>query len=240
MASCLLSSSLRLRETSTCFLCSCASFRPAAFFISNSSCSCVSRTLHHSPRKRAVSTSSARSRSRWARLRSSCWARLDWTSDSQRAIWSAFWRRLRSSWAAFSCTCLSTRSSSSFCMSARRLACASIIAFRACCFCWKTSSSFFFRSCSIFSFLAAYPWIFSSSCCCRKSSAFLTSSASASAFFRASSSRFATSMASRDRFHSSPYLRSCSSCSRRRRRSRRSRSLRVMSMRWASASSLMT
>mmetsp|Transcript_108012 Transcript_108012/g.262416 ORF Transcript_108012/g.262416 Transcript_108012/m.262416 type:complete len:238 (+) Transcript_108012:234-947(+) len=173
MASCLLSSSLRLRETSTCFLCSCASFRPAAFFISNSSCSCVSRTLHHSPRKRAVSTSSARSRSRWARLRSSCWARLDWTSDSQRAIWSAFWRRLRSSWAAFSCTCLSTRSSSSFCMSARRLACASIIAFRACCFCWKTSSSFFFRSCSIFSFLAAYPWIFSSSCCCRSMSSAL-------------------------------------------------------------------
>mmetsp|Transcript_127377 Transcript_127377/g.354603 ORF Transcript_127377/g.354603 Transcript_127377/m.354603 type:complete len:266 (+) Transcript_127377:309-1106(+) len=173
MASCLFSSSLRLRWISTCFLCSCASFRLAVFFISTSSCSCLSRTLHHSPRKRAVSTSSAFSRSRCCRFRSSCAARLALTSASHFACCSAFSFSFFSSEASFSCTWRSTRSSSSFCMLASRWACASIMAARACCFCWKTSSSFFFRSCSIFSFLFAYSWIFSSSRCCRNISSAL-------------------------------------------------------------------
>mmetsp|Transcript_35315 Transcript_35315/g.112369 ORF Transcript_35315/g.112369 Transcript_35315/m.112369 type:complete len:277 (-) Transcript_35315:587-1417(-) len=172
-ASCVFSSSLRLRWISTCFLCSCASFRLASFFKSTSSCSCLSRTLHHSPKNLAVSTSSCFSRSRCARFLSSWAARLCMMSASQRRCNSCFSCRFFWSAASLACTWRSTRSPSLSCSWARRLDCASIMAFRACCFCWNTSSSFFFRSCSIRSLRAAYSWIFSSSRSCRSESAAL-------------------------------------------------------------------
>mmetsp|Transcript_14749 Transcript_14749/g.42239 ORF Transcript_14749/g.42239 Transcript_14749/m.42239 type:complete len:202 (+) Transcript_14749:184-789(+) len=169
-SSCFFSSSLRRRWTSTIFLCSCASFRAAWFFSSSSSCSCLSSTWHHSPRNLAVSASSARSRSRWFRFRSIWATRLFWMSWPHLWCSASFSWRFLSSPSAFCWTWLSTRSSSSSCISARRFAWASIIAFRASCFCWKTSSSFCFLSVSILSFLTAYSWIFSSSRCSRRAS----------------------------------------------------------------------
>mmetsp|Transcript_82915 Transcript_82915/g.211008 ORF Transcript_82915/g.211008 Transcript_82915/m.211008 type:complete len:259 (-) Transcript_82915:561-1337(-) len=172
-SSCFLPDSCRCRAISTCFLCSWLSFRAAKPLASISSCSCLSKTLHHSPRKTAVSASSARSRCRFAAFRWIWAARLFWMSSPQRRCASPFARRLASSEASFSATCFSTRSSSSFCISDRRLDCASIMRFRCACFSWKTSSSFAFLKCNIFSFLTAYSWIFSSSLCCLKASSAL-------------------------------------------------------------------
>mmetsp|Transcript_65503 Transcript_65503/g.168581 ORF Transcript_65503/g.168581 Transcript_65503/m.168581 type:complete len:277 (+) Transcript_65503:458-1288(+) len=173
MASESFSSWIFRRASSTCFLCSPAIFRAASFLRLLSSDSCLSSTLHHSPRNFAVSASSARSRSRAACLRWIWAARLRWMSSPHRRSPSSLSRRLRSFSASFARTWFSTRSSSALLIAARCLACASIIALRPACFCWNTSSSLALRSASIFSFLAAYSWIFSSSRCMRSESSAL-------------------------------------------------------------------
>mmetsp|Transcript_10033 Transcript_10033/g.21234 ORF Transcript_10033/g.21234 Transcript_10033/m.21234 type:complete len:264 (-) Transcript_10033:622-1413(-) len=150
---------------SAIFRCSCESFFAAALFTCSSSCSCMSRTLHHSFMNLAVSACSLLSFSRMACLRWICASRLRLISSRHRFCAASFSRRLASSTASLACTCRSTRSSSSFIISASRSAWASIMAMRFFCFSLKTSSSFCFRIWSIFSFRAPYSRILSSSSC---------------------------------------------------------------------------
>mmetsp|Transcript_6419 Transcript_6419/g.13158 ORF Transcript_6419/g.13158 Transcript_6419/m.13158 type:complete len:207 (+) Transcript_6419:307-927(+) len=171
--SCLLCSSSFLLEISIIFLWSCDNFTFAARFISSSSCSWASRTLHHSPKNFAVSMSSAFSRSRVAFFRSICALRLFWISSCHLPSMASFSKRFRSSSASFCFTWFSTRSSSLLDIWASLAACVSIILFLSASFARKTSSSFCLRSWSIFSFRWAYSVIFCPSFSIRRSSSAL-------------------------------------------------------------------
>mmetsp|Transcript_7433 Transcript_7433/g.20313 ORF Transcript_7433/g.20313 Transcript_7433/m.20313 type:complete len:261 (-) Transcript_7433:817-1599(-) len=159
----LFSSSFLRREISHAFLCSACSMAAASLRTATSLASCRSSTLHHSCKNSAVSASSVLSRSRWLRLRSICAILLFSMSATHFLRSSSFSWSLRLSESSFSCTCLSMRWSSVSLMAARRAACWSMILALAACFALNTSSSFFLRRASIFSFLMANSSIFCSS-----------------------------------------------------------------------------